>query len=99
MSLLLGQVLSSTVRLKKYPKSAVDVFVMVIEDDGGASHTLCSHVVRDLCMAPCMPGSLGAAITAASVAFADAGIELYDLAAACTVVREGEAAVALCGMH
>lgn len=36
LSLLLGQVLSATVRREKYPKSAVDVFVMVLEDDGGA---------------------------------------------------------------
>ena len=32
-------------------------------------------------------GALGAAITAASLSFADAGIELYDVATACSVVR------------
>jgi len=35
MSLLLGQVLSASVLREKYPKSAIDVFVMVVEDDGG----------------------------------------------------------------
>jgi ribonuclease PH len=49
----------------KYPKSNVDVFVLVLECDGPV---------------------LGAAITAASLAMSDAGLELRDVVAACRCV-------------
>ena len=60
---LLEQALAPSVRLDLFPKAVVDVYVTVIEDDGGA---------------------LAAAITCASLALADAGIELYDTVAACS---------------
>jgi len=62
-SMLMLQALEGAVRLDRFPKSAVEVFVLVIQNDGGA---------------------LSAAITCASLALADAGIEMYDLVTACT---------------
>merc|ERR1719153_1095945 len=35
LGMVLGEALSSTVCLHRYPKSAIEVFVTVIEDDGG----------------------------------------------------------------
>jgi len=53
------------VRLEAFPKSEVDVFVIVLQDAGAA---------------------LAAAITAASLALADAAVEMYDLVTACSAV-------------
>eukprot|EP01104_Vermistella_antarctica_P019289 TRINITY_DN7493_c0_g1_i1.p1 TRINITY_DN7493_c0_g1~~TRINITY_DN7493_c0_g1_i1.p1 ORF type:complete len:356 (+),score=116.17 TRINITY_DN7493_c0_g1_i1:125-1192(+) len=61
-SLLLEQSIQTAVRLAKYPKSVIDVNVLVLQSDGG---------------------SLGAGITCASLAIADAGIEMFDLVASC----------------
>eukprot|EP00026_Physarum_polycephalum_P014604 Phypoly_transcript_15141.p1 GENE.Phypoly_transcript_15141~~Phypoly_transcript_15141.p1 ORF type:complete len:269 (+),score=38.80 Phypoly_transcript_15141:136-942(+) len=62
-SMLMLQALSVAVRLDKFPKSTVDVDVLVLQNDGAA---------------------LSTAITCASLALADAGIEMYDLVSACT---------------
>ncbi|KAI8994371.1 ribosomal protein S5 domain 2-type protein [Gaertneriomyces semiglobifer] len=64
-SLFLEQALTPAVRLDRLPKSAVDIFVQVLENDGS---TAC----------------LAAAITCASLALADAGIEMVDVVAACS---------------
>lgn len=61
---ILEQALEQSVRLDLFPKAVVDIFVVVLENDGSA---------------------LEAAITCASMALADAGIELYDFVAACSV--------------
>ena len=53
------------VRLDKYPKSVIDLFVLVLDSDGG---------------------TLPFAIMCGSLALAHAGIEMFDLVAACTVV-------------
>ncbi len=53
--------------LDKYPKSTIDIYILVIESDGG-----------------CLP----AAITAASMALCNAGIESYDLVPSCSVVEK-----------
>jgi len=76
-SLFVLQALSVAVRLDKFPKSTVDVDILVLQNDGAA---------------------LSAGITCASVALADAGIEMYDLVPACTASAsapkgEGGAAV------
>lgn len=55
--------LEVSVRLDKYPKSVIDVFVMVLDSDGGV---------------------LPLAITCGSLALAHAGIEMFDLVAACS---------------
>jgi len=60
--------LEASVRLEKYPKSVVDVFVMVLDSDGGV---------------------LPLAITAGSLALAHAGIEMFDLVAACAATTVG----------
>jgi exosome complex component MTR3 len=52
------------VRLEKYPKSVIDIFVTVLDSDGGV---------------------LPLAITCGSLALAHAGIEMFDLVAACSV--------------
>jgi len=62
------------VRLERYPKSTIEVYCTVLDDDGGA---------------------LPAAITCAALALADAGIEMFDLAAACSLVRIGPDVLAL----
>ncbi|KAF9584902.1 hypothetical protein BGW38_004745 [Lunasporangiospora selenospora] len=65
LSMILTQALTPAVRLELLPKSAIDVYITVLECDGLSS-----------CFA--------AAITAASVALAHAGIEMIDLVAACS---------------
>ncbi|KAJ1564339.1 3'-5'-exoribonuclease [Nowakowskiella sp. JEL0078] len=59
--------LTPSVRLDLYPKSAIDVFVHVIESDGVAA-------------------SFAAAVNAATLALADAGIEMLDFVVAASVV-------------
>jgi exosome complex component MTR3 len=63
----LVQALTPAVRLDLLPKSSIDVYVNVLENDGTSS-------------------TLAAAISAASVALADAGIEMYDQVAASSIV-------------
>ncbi|TPX32427.1 hypothetical protein SmJEL517_g04491 [Synchytrium microbalum] len=58
-SRIIQQALSPAIRLETLPKSTVDVFIQVIENDGT---TAC----------------LAAAITCASMALIDAGIEMFD---------------------
>ncbi|KAG9327030.1 hypothetical protein KVV02_006507 [Mortierella alpina] len=64
-SQILTQALSPAVRLDLLPKSAIEVYITVLESDGLGS-------------------CLSAAITAASVALAHAGIEMLDLVAGCS---------------
>ncbi|KAH3763402.1 Exosome complex component MTR3 [Pelomyxa schiedti] len=66
LGLLLAQSLEVAVCLRSFPKSIVDVNILVVEDDGSV---------------------LSAACIAASLALADAGIEMYDLVTACTVSK------------
>ena len=63
-SLALQATLEAVVLVDKYPKSMIDVFVLVLERDGS---------------------ELAAAINAASLGLADAGIEMSGLVAAVTV--------------
>ncbi|KAF9992360.1 hypothetical protein BGZ80_004621 [Entomortierella chlamydospora] len=65
LSQILSQALSPAIQLDKLPKSAIDIYITVLESDGWGS-----------CVA--------AAITAASVALAHAGIEMLDLVAGCS---------------
>ncbi|KAL1924603.1 uncharacterized protein VTP21DRAFT_4257 [Calcarisporiella thermophila] len=65
LSAFLTQALSPAVRLELFPKSTVDIFIHILQNDGTAS-----------CLAGC--------ITAASVALADAGVEMVDMVAACS---------------
>ncbi|XP_071506164.1 exosome complex component MTR3-like [Diadema antillarum] len=69
LGLQVQQALEPAVCLHKIPKSQVDVFVTVLENDGSA---------------------LAAAITCASVAVANAGIEMYDIVIGCTVRQAGK---------
>jgi len=57
-SLLMTEALEVAVMTEKFPKAVVDVFLLVLQEDGDA---------------------LSAAITCASLALADAGIEMFDL--------------------
>jgi exosome complex component MTR3 len=66
-SQILVQALTPAIRLDLLPKSSIDVYVNVLENDGTSS-------------------CLAAAISAASVALADAGIEMYDQVAASSIV-------------
>ena len=68
------QALSPSVRLEAYPKSSVDLFVLVLQDEGSA---------------------LAAALCAASVALADAAIEMFDLTPACSLVMSPDGNVRL----
>eukprot|EP00698_Gefionella_okellyi_P012183 TRINITY_DN325_c0_g1_i1.p1 TRINITY_DN325_c0_g1~~TRINITY_DN325_c0_g1_i1.p1 ORF type:complete len:277 (-),score=30.37 TRINITY_DN325_c0_g1_i1:83-913(-) len=58
LSGLMEEALTVAVRLEKYPKASIDVFALVLQDDGSA---------------------FAVAVTAASLALADAGIEMLDL--------------------
>ncbi|XP_013381571.1 exosome complex component MTR3-like [Lingula anatina] len=68
-SVILLEALEPAVRLEKFPKAKLDIFVTVLEDDGS---------------------SLSGAITAASVALADAGIEMYDLVVGAALRQNGK---------
>ncbi|ORX48976.1 ribosomal protein S5 domain 2-like protein [Piromyces finnis] len=62
-SLIIQQAFLPAIRLNLYPKSTIDIYITVLENDGT---TAC----------------LAAAITCASIALTDAGIQMYDLVAA-----------------
>lgn len=67
MAVQVHQALVPAIRLELFPKSTIDVFISVLENDGIES-----------CVA--------AASIAASVALADASIEMIGLVAACAAV-------------
>lgn len=64
-----AQAIAYSVRLEAYPKSLIDLYITVLEDDGSA---------------------LAAAISCASLALANAEIEMIDLVAGCTLGLEGK---------
>ena len=68
LSLMVLESLQPAVCLHKYPRSQIDVNVMVLENNGSA---------------------LAHAITCASLALADAGIEMYDLVLGCSIRQDG----------
>ncbi|EDV20340.1 uncharacterized protein TRIADDRAFT_61054 [Trichoplax adhaerens] len=68
-SQIIVQALQPVVRLDKYPKSQIDIFITVLQNDGSV---------------------LGGAITAASVALADSGIEIFDVAIGCCLRQIGD---------
>ncbi|ORX48810.1 ribosomal protein S5 domain 2-like protein [Hesseltinella vesiculosa] len=68
-STILVQALTPAVRLELIPKSAVDIYINVLESDGD-----------NACLA--------AAIIVASVALADAGIEMLDQVTACSALMQ-----------
>eukprot|EP00128_Syssomonas_multiformis_P002991 Colp12_sorted_trinity150504_noHs@34953 len=72
LSLFMAQALEQAVRLDKFPKSVLDIYVTVIQNDGAA---------------------FAAAINCASLAIASAGVEMYDLVAACGAVVHGNSIV------
>lgn len=67
-SLMLQESLLPAVCLHKYPRSQIEVNVMVLENSGSV---------------------LAHAITCASLALADAGIEMYDLVLGCSIRQDG----------
>ncbi|XP_029464745.1 exosome complex component MTR3 [Rhinatrema bivittatum] len=66
LSLALQESLEPAVRLERYPRAQVHVWVLVLEDRGSA---------------------FAAALSAASLALADAGIEMYDVVVGCALSR------------
>lgn len=68
LSLMLQESLQPAVCLHKYPRSQIEVNVMVLENGGSV---------------------LAQAVTCASLALADAGIEMYDLVLGCSVRQDG----------
>lgn len=68
LSLMLHESLQPSLCLHKYPRSQIEVNVMVLEN--------CGSVVAH-------------AITCASLALADAGIEMYDLVLGCSIHQDG----------
>eukprot|EP00741_Cyanophora_paradoxa_P009020 tig00001428_g8733.t1 len=67
-SSVIQQALGAAVQVAKFPKSVLDVFLFVVESDGGA---------------------LAAGVTAAALAVADAGVEMYDLVAGASAAAVG----------
>ncbi|KAL6107200.1 exosc6 [Pungitius sinensis] len=68
LSLMLQESLQPAVCLNKYPRSQIEVNVMVLESSGSV---------------------LAHAVTCASLALADAGIEMYDLILGCSMRQDG----------
>lgn len=68
-SLMLLESLHPAVCLHKYPRSQIEVNVMVLENSGSV---------------------LAHAVTCASLALADAGIEMYDLVLGCSMRQDGD---------
>ncbi|XP_033640529.1 exosome complex component MTR3-like [Asterias rubens] len=68
LGLVIQQALQPAICLHKFPKSQLDIFVTVLQNDGSA---------------------LSAALTCASVAVADAGIEMYDVIVGCALRQAG----------
>ena len=67
IAVLIQQALTPSVRLELLPKSTVDIFIIVIENDG-------------------MEGCVSSGSIAASVALADAGIEMLGMVMSCSAV-------------
>ncbi|XP_054632715.1 exosome complex component MTR3 [Dunckerocampus dactyliophorus] len=67
-SLMLHESLQPALCLHKYPRSQIEVNVMVLENSGSV---------------------LAHAVTCASLALADAGIEMYDLVLGCAIRQDG----------
>lgn len=67
-SLMLHESLQPAICLHKYPRSQIEVNVMVLENSGSV---------------------LAHAVTCASLALADAGIEMYDLVLGCSMRQDG----------
>jgi ribonuclease PH len=131
LPLVIHPALEAAVQLNRFPKSLLEVHILVLELDGdicgpaitglqrlslfsvrldiGASCQMaCAGVYRQPCIcgrnpanpypactAPCTPSDLtrvgATAATGASLALADAGIEMFDLVAACSVARSAGA--------
>ena len=72
ISKVIKEALEPAVMLEKFPRTAVDVFLEVLQADGG---TRC------------------AALDAASVALADAGIPMRDMVCACAAGKAGDAII------
>lgn len=72
ISKVIKEALEPAVMLEKFPRTAVDVFIEVIQADGG---TRC------------------AALSAASVALADAGIPMRDMVAACAAGKVADTVI------
>jgi len=68
ISKVVREALEPALLLEEYPRTAIDVYMEVLQSDGG---------------------SRGAAITAASLALADAGISMRDLVVGCAVGKVG----------
>ena len=68
-SRMIEQALSRSIRLELYPKSVINIHVLVLQAMGSV---------------------LASAITCASLALAHAGIQCFDLVAACEAVRLGD---------
>lgn len=71
-SLMLHESLQPALCLHKYPRSQIEVNVMVLENSGSV---------------------LAHAVTCASLALADAGIEMYDLVLGCSIRQDGDSYV------
>lgn len=72
ISKVIKEALEPAVMLEKFPRTAVDVFIEIIQADGG---TRC------------------AALSAASVALADAGIPMRDMVAACAAGKAADTVI------
>ncbi|KAL6468489.1 hypothetical protein MHYP_G00220130 [Metynnis hypsauchen] len=69
LSLALSESMQPGVCLHRYPRSQIEVNVMVLENDGSV---------------------LAHAVTCASMALADAGIEMYDVVLGCALRQDGD---------
>ena len=67
IAVLIQQALTPSVRLELLPKSTIDIFIIIIENDG-------------------IEGCVSSGSIAASVALADAGIEMLGMVMACAAV-------------
>ena len=96
---MLQDALEVCVQVDKFPKSAIEAYVVVLE--AGGSHILLPPSYKSdptpICYCCCSNhlchlintiGVLSAAMCCATLAIANAGIEMYDLVAACSAVSQ-----------
>jgi exosome complex component RRP41 len=81
--LALRQTFEEAVQTQLYPRSQIDISVLVLEQDGGKSHNRNNNV----------KGVLQTAINAVTLALVDAGIPMNDYICATSTGLIGESAI------
>ncbi|KVH97290.1 Exoribonuclease, phosphorolytic domain 1 [Cynara cardunculus var. scolymus] len=89
ISLVIRQTMEACILTHLMPRSQIDIFVQVLQADGGKRKILISHSKHLICYASQLlftffSGTRSACINAATLALADAGIPMRDLVTSCS---------------